>query len=1198
MKRFLTLSVVAATIAWSLGLAGLAPQASAAYTPADGDIIKVATNPAVYYILGGKRLLFSNRVTYGSWFADFSTLKVIDQADFDAIPSGGNVTVRPAANLIKFDNSSTVYAVATGNKICKITSADAAKALYGDNWSASVVTIQVAFEGNYTVDATCELTATSKYPAGSLIKASGSSDIYYWDGTSRRLVSSEAFIANGFKSSLVKTVADVTAYGTLGAALTAKEAAIAAPSAPAGSTTPVTTGSVNVSLASDSPAAANLASGSAFNSILKVNLTAGSAEATVSGLTLKKAGFAANTAVSGIDVVDQTGKRYGNVASSINSDNEVNLIFSNDPIKVAAGQTVTLTVRVNITANETSGTLQLGLASASAVTAGGTVSGSFPIWSNTMGIILGSNSLGVVTLDAQPINSTGASLNIDESSAQEIAKFRIAETASKEAVRVKGLTLYNNGNASDTDYKDVELVTSDGTVLATAQPKGQYITFSGLSYLIDKGYTKDLTVRAKIIGGTTRTIQFTVYNDYDLMVMGESTGAYILATAGASVDSSFPIGDPTTVYNKVTVDSGTATFGKDTTSPNVAVAPGTTNTVLAKFYVKPTGEDMELRTISLGIVPSGATALTGSVYVKVNDASVWSDSATNVTSSASMSSVTLQSYPTLKSGVTSYITVVGSVSTNATSGDAYKVYLDVNNVKRLATNDIVDAGVAADSGNTISVQAASLKATTLSTPVAQTTVAGSDFEFANFELNAQNSGEDVKVSRIVISDVVANGGAVSQISNLRLYQGSTLLETSNSTASASASTTFTFKSPIVVTKGSSVTLKLLANISNVSDSDDTHTFSIASGDVTAVGASTGNTISGSALTYSGTGQAITLATTGSATASLVSGSGASPSSDQLINVGTNDGIYFSFKLTASNEALKMRTIKVTATSTATTSLNINALRNIRLLANGTVVATANQMDSCSAGVCTITFTSSDNLFGATTVGTSASTAVTVAVKADIGVAGTARLGDNFRFYVASSTTDLLGVGASSGSSASITGTPTVSAVTYVNPFSVVVSGIAPTTVTTVGTAAGITLGVFKVTNNGSAPITLTKAQFTDGGASTSTKVYGLYASGDGGAQSDVTASTGGTATSTTANFTTSMTINGGSWRYLTVKQTTASANNDTYQLTANSSVGNFTFSVSESDLGYDANGDGDRSDTSTGLNIVGNPTVEMVTAKN
>src|SRR3989344_6684793 len=104
MRKLVTYFVVIATIIWSLGLAAVVP-AAAAYTPVSGDLIKTATDSAVYYIdASGKRNLFVNSVTFWTWYSgswsalkmgsDSISLKVISQEDFDALSVGGPVVVR------------------------------------------------------------------------------------------------------------------------------------------------------------------------------------------------------------------------------------------------------------------------------------------------------------------------------------------------------------------------------------------------------------------------------------------------------------------------------------------------------------------------------------------------------------------------------------------------------------------------------------------------------------------------------------------------------------------------------------------------------------------------------------------------------------------------------------------------------------------------------------------------------------------------------------------------------------------------------------------------------------------------------------------------------------------------------------------------------------------------------------------------
>lgn len=130
-----------------------------------GDLIKTAKDSAVYYIdASGRRNLFVNGVTFWTWYSGSwsnlnykglkKTLKVITQAEFDALAIGKNITVNPGAKLIKFQNSPRVYAVTLGRVLKEVVSSSgndaAAKALYGTEYKYKVITIQNGFEGDYT----------------------------------------------------------------------------------------------------------------------------------------------------------------------------------------------------------------------------------------------------------------------------------------------------------------------------------------------------------------------------------------------------------------------------------------------------------------------------------------------------------------------------------------------------------------------------------------------------------------------------------------------------------------------------------------------------------------------------------------------------------------------------------------------------------------------------------------------------------------------------------------------------------------------------------------------------------------------------------------------------------------------------------------------------------------------------------------
>jgi len=1192
-KKFFTVSVVAMTIMWSVGLSALVPMVAVAVDAcpelAAGDLYKVPGLTAVYLLNADmESVYFPSSEVYHTWYEDFSGVEEIPNTCIDAYPLAGGVNYRPGSMLVKRDTSPSVYIIEPGNMKTKIGSEEVAAALYGADWASKVRDIASVYWLNFTADG-AEITMAS-LQNGMTVTVDGTINYAVVDGILYEVdgeISAVQTVSQELVDALEMGATTVTAASLrANASQTVAGEVIGGVDDDEDVETPAVTGSVTASLSASTPAGINLPDGTAFNNILKVNLKAGSEAASITGVTLKKGGYLLVTDVTGVDVVDGNDVRHGNVASSFNSDNEVNILFGSNPVNIPANGTVTLSFRVNLLSTATASTLDISLTGLDTT---GSVAG-LPIKGNSFSVIDGTNAVAGATVTVQAISGAlGTSLNADDENYQEITKFRISETASKENLEVHKLTLFNYGNAADVDYKDVQLVAQDGSVVATAQPSAQYVVFdlSASPYTIDKGTYKDFTVRMKIVGGTSKTMQFVVYNDFDLEVKGANTGAYVLPIGGNgdSGGVAFPEGS-VALYNQITVSAGTLTFNKDISSPSNSVAPGAANVVLAKYYAKAVGEDMELRKVNFGITQV-TTALTGNVYVRVNGVNVYSVAASSLAMGGTTSTASLTSYPILKAGVNSYITVEGSVLSAATGASTYTVNaFDLIEVKKLTSNSISDPSVGAVSGNTIQVNAGSLNAKTLSTPVSQNIVNGnSDFTFANFELDAQSSGENVRISSFIVSN--SGTGTVTDVSNLELWDGDAQLMTSNSTATGAASTTFTLSNALIVDKGTVKTLTLKGDVTGAGAG--THQFVLYS--VSATAKDTGTTVD---VTPTGSGQAMTIASGATVTLSLVSGITASPVSTQVATVGTKDGTYFAFKITPQNEAVKLRTLKLTASGT---TLTANDVKNLRLYRNDEIIpfATAAEM-SCTAGTCTYTWTASDNLLASAV---QPGSPVTVYVKADIGGAGIARLGNDFVFKIAATSTDFIGVGASTASAFVVSGTPTVTAITHLVPFNVHVEGVNPlSSGTTVGLASGAKVGVFKVTNLGTGQITFGTSTFDNAGAATNTMDWVLKGSADGGASTDASVALGAAATSTETQWgdITDATINGGSWRYLTIKTDAVAVNYNTHQWTVNA-LGQLLYSVTEAQLGYDENANGDLSDTVENLYVTGTPALETVTSR-
>ena len=188
-------------------LTNLSDIATVSFDPANpnynkGALIKVENDSAVYHYTGdGKRRLFVNEKTFWSWragtWADHP-VQTLSQADFDSLPIGENITVRPGTNLIRFQNSNIIYIPAPNNELCY------AAIGYGENWQSRVVVIQNAFENDYHRNKDCVINSDNfVYPSGMVIQYENSLDFWYIDGNNKRLIDASVFINNGFKGEYV-----------------------------------------------------------------------------------------------------------------------------------------------------------------------------------------------------------------------------------------------------------------------------------------------------------------------------------------------------------------------------------------------------------------------------------------------------------------------------------------------------------------------------------------------------------------------------------------------------------------------------------------------------------------------------------------------------------------------------------------------------------------------------------------------------------------------------------------------------------------------------------------------------------------------------------------------------------------------------------------------------------------------------------
>jgi hypothetical protein len=519
LKKAFTSFVSLTTILWSVGGTLMFPNVASAATLNPGDLIK-ASGPAVYYYgADGKRYVFPNEKTYFSWYKDFSSVKTITDAELAAVTIGGNVTIRPGTKLVKITTDPKVYAV-TGAcaTLHWIETEPVAKTLYGDDWAQRVVDVPDSFFVNYTVGSSI---STATHPDGSLVTYTGDSSVYVVIAGNKRKLTDAAIGAN--RIDVANAVGTTVAYPA-GADVTGYEAAIGDTACT--SQTPVLGGSVAVALAADTPAGQNVPRNSNSNALVKVNVTAGSADASLNGLRFHRVGTGAASDFSNVYLYNSDMTRL-TTGRTINSTTHV-VEFNSLGIVIPAGTTKSFYVYgdFNVAAGSTGGQHAMEIADAGSVMIGGsgTVSGSFPIRGNVFTVGTTAAARVDVAKGVQPSNPTIGTKDA------EVSNFRI--TANTNDVEVRQITLYQAGSVTNGDITNFKLWQGTTQVAAAAgvDAKSHITLVFNPPYVITNGTTKTFKLTADVAGRAARTVKTYVEYTTDVSAIDKVYGA------GASID--------------------------------------------------------------------------------------------------------------------------------------------------------------------------------------------------------------------------------------------------------------------------------------------------------------------------------------------------------------------------------------------------------------------------------------------------------------------------------------------------------------------------------------------------------------------------------------------------------------------------------------------------------------------------------------
>ena len=837
-----------------------------------------------------------------------------------------------------------------------------------------------------------------------------------------------------------------------------------------------------------------------FTNFMVTNNTA--AAVTVNSVTIERTGLGVDANFSGVVLIDSGALQLG-TAKTLNSNHQASL----DGFTLNPGETKSLTVAGNISSTATANNGQIVSLKVVAINSSAPVAGSLPIVgaSHTINTTLTLGSVSTTTSSFDP--GATQSKNIGDTAVR-ISGLRFT-AGSAEDLRLYSVRWRQVGTASSVDLANVVSVVDGTSYPTTVSSDGKYYTtvFPG-GLFIAKGNSIDLYNMADLVGSNSasRTVDFDIDKVTDVYFVGQTYG-YGIAPSGTY--------QPWFDGYATTINAGTVTtIGKATEVAAQNIAANVPNQVLGGFVTDFKGEAVSVTSLPITIATSSdmSGVITSISIVDENGTVVAGpvDEASTCTTTCTVTFTDTVTFPTgrhiytvkgkIPSGASNNSTVIVSTTPSSWSGVTGQV-----------TGNTITISTGVFAMNTMTIKASALVVSLSTSPSSQVIVGGGQgILLANLQLDASQSGEDVRISSVPII-LTLTTMVIGELNTCQVFDGTTPLNTGSnvpSTLAASGSaTTYTFDNSMTIAKGTIKTLGLKCNISSaVTATTDSLVASISTS--AANWSSTGVTSGGSITETFGNSTGGTMTMGAGSVAVTVDSSSPSYALVAAGSTGVTVGV---IKLRATNEPITLTKLGLVLT------LSGNSLSKARTgggSTNGGVSdLTQVYLYDGSTLVGTVTFT------GTNTSATSSALSLTLpkdtdkllTVKADlanIGVSEDGGVGD----VVKVDPLNAEGTGQSSGTTIQSGATAGVAGIQMYKSYPTVSNaGGSCTNSTPVCNGTAQTLKQFTVTANGAGAISLYEISVklaTTSASVTNLKLY-AYTSGYGSGPANISGTTGG-----------------------------------------------------------------------------------------
>ncbi len=589
---------------------------------------------------------------------------------------------------------------------------------------------------------------------------------------------------NKYASEVLTPVGLTAGTGLVGAKTNAKLNAML--TAGAGTGTGTGTGTVvlptaaglTVSLATDTPFAATIVAdagtgGQALIPFTKfVFSTPAGTTAKVTTLKFNRGGISSDSDITNAYLYDGSTK-----LAEMTSFSTGVITFTNAAGLFTVSGSKTITLKADLYSESAAGkTISLSIAAATNVVSDASaINGTFPMTGNTMTVAV------VTDLGRLSVVTTTNSMVVDPGlNGFEAARFTL--TAANQKIKISSFKVYQLGSINKTDIANLALYVGStqlgSTVTALDADGAATFDFSAAPYEIPSGVVRTLSLKVDVIGGSTRTMQFSLQKSADVVAVDTNYNVSVRPDSG--VAGTFT----TQTSSAVAINAGNLVISRATDSASGNVALNGTNVSVAKFNVKAVGENVKVTSMKVLVASTSVGA-----YTAIDNVKIYFDGVqvgTTVDHQYNTSTVTLLF--TVPVGETKTLEIKADIkgtagTTAVANGQTLQAKFEAlaSNAQRMVSLGSFNFPTADQTGNTLTISAAALTAAkNLSIGDITTVYNVNETTLGSFLVTA-GAAEGVDISRITISSGAANATTTaaqslgSAFSNLKLFYGGTQL---------------------------------------------------------------------------------------------------------------------------------------------------------------------------------------------------------------------------------------------------------------------------------------------------------------------------------------------------------------------------------------------------------------------------------------